>query len=188
MARVMLVISLLFVACREHYTPKPRGYHRIDFPEKTYADFESGCPFEFQIPEYAEVEFKNNDEGEPCWFDLVFPSFNARLHMSYVPIQDESHFGQLVEDARTFAYTHMVIASAIDERRVEVPDDQMYGVYYDIRGNVASTTQFFVSDRMDHYLRGALYFNEQPRSDSIRPVVEFLRDDLDHLLQTLQWK
>jgi len=37
-------------------------------------------------------------------------------------------------------------------------------------------------------LRGALYFNEQPRLDSIQPVLDFVKKDIDVMIRSFKWK
>ena len=50
---ILLIFSLLFIfilqSCEEQiFTPKPRAYPKIDFPEKAYQPFnESACDFKF---------------------------------------------------------------------------------------------------------------------------------------------
>jgi hypothetical protein len=36
-------------------------------------------------------------------------------------------------------------------------------------------------------LRGALYFDVTPNADSLRPINEFLKVDMEHMLETLKW-
>lgn len=179
---------LIMGACTPQYSPKPRGYFRIEFPEKTYHPFAPGCPFTARIPAYTTVEPDRSADARPCWMDLWFPSFNARIHLSYMPVTGPDNFNQLVEDARTFAFNHTVKATAIDQQRVNRPDDHVYGLKYEIKGNTASNIQFFVTDSSRHYLRGALYFHEKPRLDSIRPVLDFIKTDIDTFIQSVRWK
>ena len=180
------LLLLFFISCDPPNVPKPRGYFRIDVPEKNYSDFvPPSCPFRFQIPEYATVVYDTNDLAEPCWMYLRFPKFNAEVFLSYKPVNN--NLGRLVEDARTMVYKHTVKADAINERRITT-SHRAYGVYYEIGGNAASSIQFFVTDSIQHYLRGALYFNAQPNKDSLAPVVAFLKDDVVQLINTLQWK
>lgn len=63
----------------------------------------------------------------------------------------------------------------------------MYGVVFNVEGPVASSYQFFVTDSTRNFLRGALYFNTQARPDSLAPVMEFMRKDLDRMVETLKW-
>ncbi|WP_353128614.1 gliding motility lipoprotein GldD [Parapedobacter pyrenivorans] len=186
------LFSLVFTCgvwgCTPHYSPKPRGYFRVVLPEKEYGTLSSGCPFVFDVPAYAQQEPDRSAEAQPCWMDINFPQFNARIHLSYMPVSGRDNFNELVEDARTFAFNHTVRATAIDQQRISRPDADVYGLKYDIKGNTASNIQFFVTDSTHHYLRGALYFHEKPRLDSIQPVLDFIKADIDTLIQSIRWK
>lgn len=191
--RLIYLLSLigLFAACQpSNHTPKPRGYFRIEFPDKAYQPYPDsmGCPFTFRVPVYAQLIADTSESGHPCWSDLAFPRFNARIHFSYMPVNSEEMLYQLVEDSRDLAFKHTIKATAIDEQLIVDPERDVYGIVYAIRGNTASSLQFFLTDSTRHYLRGALYFHEEPRIDSIRPVLEFIREDIDTLLSTFRWR
>ena len=176
-------------ACQQDdYSPKPRAYHRIDFPEHQYVMTSTGCPYTFDIPSYTNLVDDQSRESKPCWKNLEFPQFNAKLHLSYFPISQEATFEQLTEDARTFVFKHTTKATAIEQQAIEVDSLALYGLEYKIQGNTASNYQFYVSDKKRHYLRGALYFNEKPNLDSIQPVLEFIKADISHLIHTVRWK
>lgn len=182
--------------CQQHYTPKPRGYFRIDLPEKAYQQYDAGCPFTFEYPLYATIEPVQQTnalstqrlDSATCWMDVVYPVFNARLHLSYYPISTQTPLRELIEDARKFAFSHSVKASGIEQERIDYPDQRVHGIWYEIQGNVASGLQFFLTDSTKHYLRAALYFNENPRRDSIQPVMDFLEEDMQRLIQSTRWK
>lgn len=184
----VLFFTLFLSSCESHYSPKPRGYFRIGLPEKSYTIYNNGCPFQFDYPEYAFLEKNTSYDSQDCWMDVVYPEFNARLHLSYFPVHSPDELMILLEDAHTFAFSHAVRASAIDQTRIDRPEADVYGLWYHIKGNVASNLQFFVTDSTTHYLRGALYFNESPRIDSIQPVLEFLRADMEYMVNTFHWK
>lgn len=185
---VWILLMSFLTACQSNYSPKPRGYFRIELPEKAYQPFDSNCPYTFRFPAYGQMVPDQTQDAEPCWMDLYFPTFNARIHLSYIPIRNQETFDKLVEDARTFAFNHTVKATAIDQTRIDLPEHDTHGIVYSIRGNTASSIQFFLTDSTDHYLRGALYFNERPQLDSIQPIIEFLRPDIDTLIHSLRWK
>lgn len=183
------VCLLAFSACNSNsYTPKPRGYFKIDFPVKSYQVFNNGCPFSFEYPNYAYMIADGTKGAEPCWYNLTFPQFNGRLHLTYYNISSKKEYENLVEDARTFAFKHTVKANAIDQKIINYPERKVYGIYYAIEGNTASSVQFFLTDSLKHYFRAALYFNERPRYDSIQPVVSFIKKDLDRMISTFKWK
>ena len=184
----LFAFLVLFIGCQSDYSPKPRGYFRIEFPEKKYEISNTGCPFEFEKPVYANFSKDQSPHAKPCWINLDFPQFNAKIHISYFDINPNSPFQQLSEDARTFAFKHTVKATSIDQKQINIPNKNIYGIQYLIKGNTASNNQFFVSDSTKHYLRAALYFNEKPQLDSIKPVLNFINEDIDHIINTLHWK
>jgi len=186
----MCALVILLAACQnQDYSPKPRGYYRIAFPVKDYVLANTGgCPFTFEIPVYSRLVDDPSKNTEPCWKNLDFPQFNARLHISFFRIGPASSFEQLTEDARTFAFKHTTKATGIEQTNVSVPDAKVYGLVYTIKGNTASNYQFYLSDSTAHYLRGALYFNEKPNQDSIQPVLDFLKEDIQHIIHTFRWQ
>ena len=189
LSKVLVFLSVvLLVSCGTDYTPKPRGYFKIELPEKSYQSYQSDCPYSFDYPVYAQVLQDSASNARPCWLDVSYPQFNGRIHLSYQTISSKKIFNELIEDARTFAFKHTVKATAIDEAVISYPDKKVYGIYYSIDGNTASSVQFFLTDSTHNYLRGALYFNEQPRLDSIQPVLNFIKKDIDVMIKTFKWK
>lgn len=183
----LLFLALFLSSCRGDYSPKPRGYFKIDLPEKQYQTFSSECPYSFDYPVYASVLPDTKRDAMPCWLDVSYPQFNGRIHLSYQPVRSPQQFNQLIEDARTFAFKHTVKATAIDEGIISYPEKNVYGIYYSIDGNTASAVQFFLTDSTKNYIRGALYFNEQPRLDSIQPVLDFIKKDIDVMIKSFKW-
>jgi gliding motility-associated lipoprotein GldD len=94
----------------------------------------------------------------------------------------------LTEDARSFAFKHTVKATSIDQGIIYNPDRKIYGIYYTIDGNAASSVQFFLTDSTRNYIRGALYFNTEPRLDSIQPVLDFVKKDVNVMIKSFKWK
>jgi gliding motility-associated lipoprotein GldD len=191
-----LLAILFFAACNGNhdYSPKPRGYYRIVFPKKEYRSYISNYPFTFLYPIYAVIELdKKKGETKKLLnmqdlLNMQFPQFNGTLHLSYETITSKKVFDELVEDARKFAFKHTVKATSIDEGIIKYPDRKVYGIYYTIDGNAASSVQFYLTDSVHNYLRGALYFNSQPRLDSIQPVLNFVKKDMDVMIKSFRWK
>ena len=188
--KCLFISLLLFCACgsNNNYSPKPRGYFRIPFPEKKYQTYTGGCPFTFDYPTYAIIEPDSKAGAKPCWLNMQFAQFGGTLHLSYEDIASPKEFNELTEDARTFAFKHTVKASSIDEGVIAYPNRKLYGIYYTIDGNTASSAQFFLTDSTRHYLRCALYFSTEPRLDSIQPVLNFVKRDMDVMIKTFRFK
>lgn len=182
---LILFSILLLSACDEPVIPKPKGYFRIDLPEHQYRNetFEK-CPFRFEVPVYSEILSDTNRLSEPCWWYIVFPGFNASLYLSYKPVNNNLY--QFIEDAHSLAYSHTVKANEINQRKILLGNNG--GLMYEIGGNAASPLQFYITDSVNHFLRGSLYFNALPNADSVAPVTRFLKNDIEHMVQTLEWK
>jgi gliding motility-associated lipoprotein GldD len=185
---IYILIFILFLAgCSDNYSPKPRGYFRIDLPEKQYARFDSTYPYSFEYPVYAKVIADNRATSEPYWINIDFPRFQGRIYISYKPVK--GNLTEYLEDARTFVVKHIPKAEAIDDTLIYRPEDRVFGLVYYIQGSqAASPCQFFVTDSSAHFLRGALYFNVEPNNDSLAPVLAFIEEDIRHLVKTFRWK
>lgn len=186
---ISFILAISFCAsCSNNYAPKPRGFFRIKLPEKSYQWYHGPCPFSFEYPSYAVISPDNSANRERCWQNINIPQFNATIHLSYHPVQSNKTLIELTEDSRTFAFKHTSKATSIDEARIDDPKNRKYGIYYTITGNTASFAQFYLTDSTQHYLRAALYFNEEPHADSIKPVLTFLKKDIDILIKSFHWK
>jgi gliding motility-associated lipoprotein GldD len=187
------ILLLLFASCRpETYTPKPRGYARVDFPKRAYIKFEeAGFPYSFEIPVYSHVEhdtlFLGKKPENPYWINILFPSLGGQIYVSYKEISATQPLSKLLQDSHEMSFTvHSKRADYIDENAFQL-GNRVYGIIYDVGGNAASSYQFIATDSVKHFLRGALYFDVTPNADSLKPINEFLKKDLEHLLQTLTW-
>jgi gliding motility-associated lipoprotein GldD len=188
LVRIFAWILLLssFAGCKHHYTPKPAGYLLIDLPEKAYQIYNSSCPYTFEYPLYGKIIPDTSRIAEPCWINIEFPQFAGKIHISYKPVNN--NVNTYIEDCRTLAYKHTVKADAIKETLYTDDERKVYGLLYEIKGDAASNVQFYLTDSTRHFLRGALYFNVRPNADSLAPVIDFFREDIMHLIETLEWK
>lgn len=186
-------ILLIFIAlsgCKNNYTPKPRGFFRIGFPQKTYALYnEKGFPYQFEIPGYATVQKLASTGSDSYDLNISIQQNKADIHLSYkaIPNNGSIELGKLLEDARTLAYKHSIKANAIEERIFINPEAKVYGTIYQISGNVASPFQFYLTDSARHFLRGAFYIRDVPNIDSLKPVIDFIEPDIIRLIETTSW-
>jgi gliding motility-associated lipoprotein GldD len=184
---IILLALVTLSSCEKEFVPKPRGYFRIDLPEKKYDVFEANCPLQFEAPAYSQIQvFSDHSTADSCWFNLFFPRNNAHIYCTYLPVKD--NIMKLADDAYQFAFKHEMKADGIQRTYIEDTTRNVFGIIYDIQGEAASQVQFFLTDSVNHYLRGALYFDNKPNQDSLAPVLAFIREDIMHLTNTLQWK
>ena len=178
-------------ACNSTYTPKPKGYFNIPFPQRAYKTFQQpGYPYTFEYPVYAKVVRDSTFFGEPTenpwWINVDFPGFNGKIYISYKPIGPNT-LDTLIKDAYRLTGKHNTMAYSIEDTAFVTPQ-KVSGVYFTVGGNVATAHQFFVTDSVRHFLRGALYFDATPNADSLGIVNDFLLTDLKHMVNTLQWR
>ena len=112
--------------------------------------------------------------------------YNAKIHLSYKKIVADTSLRHFTEDCHHMAYTHTIKAESINEKYYR--NNHISGLIYFIEGNTASSTQFYVTDSVHHFLRGALYFKQHPDKDSLAPVIHFLRQDIVNLMETIRFK
>ncbi|MBY0244733.1 MAG: gliding motility lipoprotein GldD [Sphingobacteriaceae bacterium] len=188
LALILVFLTVFFACNNQHYAPKPRGFFKINYPKKEYRTFQSACAYQFDYPVYGTMLPDNGKNTKPCWFNLDFKQFNGQINVTYFPISSIKEYESMVEDARKLAMKHTVKADEINQVLINYPDKKVYGIYYEIEGNTASSVQFFLTDSTKHYFRGALYFNERPAYDSIAPVIKFIKKDIDKMIATFKWK
>lgn len=190
-----LISSFLLVmaSCKpEPSMPKPRGYFKIDLPEQhTYKTFDSaGFPFRFEYPVYGKVVQDLNlirEENQPYWINVSFPDVDAMIYLSYKSITPGSDLNSLVRESYKLTNAHNKKADFIEAPPFTTKSG-LEGVFYTVGGNAASVYQFYATDKTKHFIRGSLYFNSRPNADSIAPAAEFLRKDIEHLIETLQFR
>ncbi len=187
----LLLANLFFISCNSSYTPKPTGYFKIEFPQHQYQQFQqAGFPYTFEYPVYAHIlrdtTFFDDKPENPYWINIDFPQFNARIYVSYKQIGPNS-FDKLKEDAYKMTFKHTYKATSIDDSVMETPLG-ISGVFFNVGGNAATAKQFYVTDSVKNFLRGALYFDTAPNEDSLGIVNQFLQEDMRHIINTLQWK
>ena len=188
-----IVACFLLLSCNSDYsTGKKKGYFHIDLPEKKYQQFEQpGYPYTFEYPVYAVVTKDStffDDKAGDWWINIALPQFKGVIYVSYKTIYARNNFDSLVNDAWKLARKqHVDVATGINDSLMKTPNGSE-GIYFSLEGNTATANQFFLTDSTKHFLRGALYFDATPNADSLGIVNDFLKKDLQHLINTLKWK
>jgi len=188
---ILTIVSV--IGCKEIYVPKPKGFFRIDMPERGHITFdaritgEDNFPFTFEYPAFGKLNFNKEFDDEKGWFNIEFPAYKAALYLTYRDINRD--FDDLMEQTyKMNVKNHISKADAIGEIHFVNDSAKVYGILYDLKGNVATAVQFYITDSVKHFLRGSLYFQATPNADSLEPVVNYFREDIITLIETLKWK
>lgn len=183
----------MLVSCEDKvYTPKPRMFPRVMYPDRDYATFDKAdCPFTFEYPAYGEIvqdKYIFDDQySNACWFNIDYPSFNGTLYTSYVPIDSESDFNKVIRDAFKIVGKHNSRADYREEKVINTSNG-VEGLSFTIKGPVATPYQFYVTDTVDHFFRASLYFNAQVAPDSMAPIYKYVIEDIEHIIDTWEWQ
>lgn len=186
-----ILVLLICFSCGNDTLPKPNAYLRLDYPKADYEIFNPGFPFTFEKNELAsEVKARIlTSDSASLGIDLVYPSLKGTIYLTYKKIKnDPDQLQNLLRDAQSFTQEHTQKADEISEQLFESQEHKVYGMFYEVGGNAASQSQFYVTDSTNHFLTGSLYFYAKPNYDSILPAANYLQKDIQHIMETVRWK
>jgi gliding motility-associated lipoprotein GldD len=181
---VTVTLFTLFFAvfgCKDDVLPKPASYLRLDYPEAEYVDFKGNCPFAFEMNSKAVIK-----EDKNCGFSINYPKMKATIYLTYKPVNND--INKLLKDAQKLTYEHVIKADDILEQPYINPDHKVYGMFYQVDGNAATNSQFYVTDSIKHFVTGSVYFYAKPNFDSIMPAASYIKNDMQRLMETMKWK
>jgi gliding motility-associated lipoprotein GldD len=184
-----VLLGLVTSACQEAtYVPKPKGYNRIELPDHHYQTIDDSYPYQFEYSKHAQVKPDTSWMSEPYWIHLVYQDLGADVQLTYKALnRDKQKLRELLEDSYKLTSKHQIKAYAIDESILMTPNGHTV-VIAELSGEVPSQFQFFSTDSSRHFLRGALYFPTATKNDSLQPIIDFIKVDIIHMLNTLEWK
>ena len=183
---IVLAMAVCVWSCEQVYTPKPKGYNRFDLPSHEYLFLADTFPYSFEYSKHAKVLKDTSWISDRYWIEVYYPMFKADVHITYKVVHNEDSLVEYLDDAYFLTAKHQIKATAIDESIARTPLGKTV-VYAELTGEVPSQFQFFTTDSTSHFLRGALYFNTAVQNDSLKPAIDFVKVDIVHMMNTLQW-
>lgn len=182
-----LLLAITILGCEADFLPKPKGYNRFNLPAHDYVLVADSLPYSFEYSKYAKVLKDTSWISDRYWIEIYYPDYKANVHLTYKQVNNADSLKGYLDDAYFLTAKHQIKASAIDESIAQTPNGKTV-VYAEIEGEVPSQFQFFTTDSVRHFLRGALYFNTQVQNDSLQPAIEFVKVDVVHMMNTLEWR
>ena len=179
-------IVLLCLACESNWLPKPPGYNRIELPRHEYQRLEQGYPYQLDFSTHSRVEADSFNLGEKEWINLNYKEFGAKVHLTYKKIDQSTDFKTLSNDAFNLTAKHQIKAYGIEEAILLTPNGYV-AVVAELSGEVPTQFQFFVTDSTSNFLRGAVYFNSALKNDSLAPIIEYIKLDMAHLINSVNF-
>jgi len=178
---ILVAVFSIMSSCKEDVLPKPKAQLRLEYPEPSYALIKTDCPYIFEKSNSAILK-----TNEKCWVNLEYPSLNASVNMTYRPV--EGNLKELFLEAEKLTFNHAIKADGISSVPYADKDKKVYGSIFEVTGNAASPIQFHVTDSVQNFITGAVYFNVQPNYDSIKPAISYLQNDIIRMIESMEWK
>lgn len=175
------LLALMAVSCKEDALPKPPAQLRLDYDSATYKRFDSGCPFSFDMNDAAVLK-----ANKGCNLTIDYPKMKATIYLTYKPVGDS--IIPLLRDAQTLTYKHVIKADNIIEQPFMNPNHKAYGMFYEVNGNAATNSRFYVTDSIRHFIDGSVYFYAKPNFDSVMPAVDYVKKDMRRIMESMKWK
>lgn len=187
---LVFFILILVISCAETPTPKPKGYLRLSYPKASYSATDLGIPFTFDKNKLAtEIGVKNMAGPDNYGINIEYSNLKGTIYLTYKNINEDSkNLLEFLRDAQNFTQKHTVKADEITEQVYINDDRKVYGMFYEVGGNAASQSQFYVTDSVNHFLTGSLYFYAKPNYDSILPAAKYLEKDIKQIMESVSWK
>lgn len=176
-----IAITASIVGCKDDVLPKPKAYLSLNYPKPNYSNFDKTCGYTFQYNTLGKVVDKGN-----CNFDIDYPKLKATVYLNYKPVNN--NLKELLRDAQKLTYEHVIKADDILEQPYINNGNKVYGMFYQVDGNAATNAQFYATDSIKHFVTGSVYFYAKPKFDSIMPAADYVKNDMQRLLETIKWK
>lgn len=174
-------LTASIIGCKKDVLPKPKAYLSLNYPEPKYLTFDKNCGYTFDYNTVGKVI----DQGN-CNFHIEYPKLKATVYLTYKPVQN--NIDKLLRDAQKLTYEHVIKADGIVEQPYVNKEQKTYGMFYEVGGNAASQSQFYLTDSTKHFLVGSVYFYAKPNFDSVLPAAHYIKNDLRMLMESLEWK
>ncbi len=181
------ILSLFLLGCGDDPLPKPKGYLRLEYPEAIYEKASIPLPFSFEKNKLAAPVKSVKSSADAKGVDVKYPALKATIYLTYKAIENDN-LDSLLRDAQNLTQKHTIKADEISSNLFENKKEEVYGMFYEIGGDAASQSQFYVTDSINHFVSGSLYFYAKPNYDSIYPASEYLKKDIKRIMESIEWK
>jgi len=188
----LAIILIIITSCTEYSKPKPKAFLALEYPEAIYKTEDiTKMPFTFDRNTLGKNLKTKTLKGKTTSYgiNIEYPILKGTIYITYKAIDKEKKLlNTYLKNAENFTQEHTQKADAIEEFVYENPERNVYGMFYDVGGNAASQSQFYVTDSINHFITGSLYFFAKPNYDSILPAANYLQKDIRRIMESLKWK
>ena len=153
----------------------------LEYKKPVYQELLLKRPYSFEFSERVTIKDSPNN-----WLKLEYPRLKASLDITYRKI--DKNLRELLVESEKLVFKHTSRAEQISSNNYVNDKGMIYGTLYNITGNAASHIQFHITDSTNHFIKGALYFKIKPNYDSLLPAIDYIKNDIFHLMETFKWE
>lgn len=181
---LFITISCLFFSCDNSSLPKQSGFLKMDFEDPKYKIFQDkNVLIDFYYnSNFVDLEIKN-----PQIISLQYPNFNLSVDLFSDNINERKDLENNLSDFSLILETHSIRSNGIILREYKNIDKKVYGKLFEITGDVASPIKFYLTDSVTNFISGSLNLKFKPKYDSIYPSIQYVKNDILVLFQSVNW-
>lgn len=186
---IMLFCGAMLTSCKPKALPepKPMGYFRIDLPQHQYRPMDTSLPFRFEQSVFAQTSIEQQ-KNNTLWMTVSYPDLKASFRFTCFQVNKADSLRKLMISEDKMVKFHYQKADDVQYSVIQAPESNLWGQTYEIFGKeVATPLQFWLTDSAHYFVRATLYFDDTPNNDSLQPVIQYLKEDALHLINTFEW-
>ncbi len=175
-------------ACKDPApVPKPPTYLNINFPHHSYSIVKGDCPYEFKLASLYNYKTIENSNFNSCIQEINLGPLNGSLFLFYIEIPSKDSLPDIINMANDKVDEHKIKADKIEFEQIIDAKNRVFGTFFELKGNVATNFQFYLTDSSQNFVRGEVILNCRPNYDSLRPSLDYLKVDLLELVHNFKW-
>lgn len=185
-----LLLFVLFSSCKEKSpVPKPLSYLRTELPDHEYFTMKIDNPvvgFSAEMSTMFSLS-KNLADLKYGFQEVDLGAANGTILLYSKRFNTKDSLFKLINASNDMVDEHKVKADQIDYVQIKDNKRRVFGTFFTLKGNVATNFQFYLTDSSSRFIRGELLLNCTPNYDSLRPVIDYLKVDMDRMLSSFRW-
>jgi gliding motility-associated lipoprotein GldD len=189
MRNYIFIIFIVFFGCENYFLPKQSAYLRLDYPKPEYKLIDDkDFPFFFEtntiLSEISDIDINL----ESIDFIINYNQLNAQINFQYKNVNSNEKLNAYILDLKMTIETHSTMANSVKIKDYSLKEKNIFGRVFELSGDVASPYQFYLTDSTNNIISGLVYFNIKPNYDSILPAINYIENDIIHLIESFDWK
>ena len=180
----LFFFTLMIFSCNEANLPKQNGFLRIEFKEPYYSIHEEiDTPFNF----YYNSNSTDLDQIGNNQFLFDYSDLNLSLNLSFYNIISSQDLEEKSRDFSLILDTHTKKSNGVILREYDNDNRRIFGKLYEIKGDVASPIQFYLTDSISNFISGSVNLKFKSNYDSIYPSIQYVKNDILVLFESINW-